>query len=248
MSFNASPKPSILILGVYHMANPGLDVVKTELDDHLSDKRQKEIKKLVEHLKPFKPTKIAIESPFGSKTKIEQYHKYLNGDYTLTTDEIDQIGFRLGKALNHKTLYPIDYQKDLGFKTVWAFLKENGQADVIAWLQKEMENTAKEQNELIRNNSVIDILRQMNTQENIEKSHRPYLEIAKIGKGPIYVGADLVANWYERNIKIFSNLTRIVTSKNDRILVIFGQGHVKILQELIRDSQDFILEYVNNYL
>src|SRR5665647_2316095 len=55
-------RAEVLILGTYHMANPGRDVFNMKADDVLSPKRQAEIGELLEVLKRFKPTKIAIES------------------------------------------------------------------------------------------------------------------------------------------------------------------------------------------
>ena len=54
-------KPTIMILGSTHLANDGLDVYNTKMDDVRAPKRQREIEQLVEQLKEFKPTKIALE-------------------------------------------------------------------------------------------------------------------------------------------------------------------------------------------
>ena len=51
-------KPILMILGSYHMHNPGKDLVNFEADDVLAPKRQAEIKQLVRQLKKFKPTKV----------------------------------------------------------------------------------------------------------------------------------------------------------------------------------------------
>src|SRR5215210_6046828 len=90
-------KPEILVLGTFHMANPGRDVVNTQVDDVLSPKRQKEMTHLVEVLKKFRPTKIAIESNVGSKRTPQEYANYVAGKYVLSRNEIDQLGYRLAK-------------------------------------------------------------------------------------------------------------------------------------------------------
>src|SRR5687768_9700590 len=48
----------IMILGMYHMANPGLDAVNLDADDVLLPRRQREIQELVNRLAKFRPTKI----------------------------------------------------------------------------------------------------------------------------------------------------------------------------------------------
>lgn len=37
-------KPTVILLGVFHMANPKLDAVNIEFDDMLAPKRQEEIR------------------------------------------------------------------------------------------------------------------------------------------------------------------------------------------------------------
>ncbi len=55
-------KPVVMILGSYHMGNPGLDLNNIKADDVLAEKRQKEIAEFIALIKKFKPTKIAIEA------------------------------------------------------------------------------------------------------------------------------------------------------------------------------------------
>jgi len=59
-----SPAPQaraeVMVLGVYHMANPGRDIFNTQADDVLAPKRQREIAQLIDVLKKFHPTKIAV--------------------------------------------------------------------------------------------------------------------------------------------------------------------------------------------
>src|SRR6187455_2363041 len=73
-----SARAEVLVLGTYHMANPGRDIFNTQADDVLAPKRQAEIAQLLEVLKKFQPTKIAIESdPNGPRPG--QYSEYVAG-------------------------------------------------------------------------------------------------------------------------------------------------------------------------
>jgi hypothetical protein len=47
--------------------------------------------------------------------------------------------------------------------------------------------------------------------------------MATVGSAKNYVGADVVSDWYKRNLKIYANLSRIA-EPNDRILLIIGQA------------------------
>ena len=55
-----------------------------------------------------------------------------------------------------------------------------------------------------------------------------------------YEGSQLVLQWYERNLKIFSNLQNICKT-GDRVLVLIGSSHLKILKELISASNELEL-------
>ena len=55
-----------------------------------------------------------------------------------------------------------------------------------------------------------------------------------------YEGSQLVLQWYERNLKIFSNLQNIC-EKEDKVLVLIGSSHLKILKELIIASSEMDL-------
>ena len=66
-------RPEILVLGTYHMSNPGHDIHNMQADDVQSPKRQQQIAQLMEVLKRFHPTKIAIEAEVGSKRVEQEY-------------------------------------------------------------------------------------------------------------------------------------------------------------------------------
>ncbi|PWT83247.1 MAG: hypothetical protein C5B44_00860, partial [Acidobacteria bacterium] len=121
----AATGAEVLVLGTYHMANPGHDIFNMQADDVLKPKRQAEIAQLIEVLKTFQPTKIAIESnPLGDRPK--QYADYLAGKRELARNEIDQIGFRLAKELGHKTVYPVDADGDFPYQRLVNYAKASG--------------------------------------------------------------------------------------------------------------------------
>src|SRR5512144_2912591 len=90
-------KAKVMVLGTYHFDNPNRDYVKTNVDNHLSERRQKEIAEVAELLAGFKPTKIALEAVDGVSKVQQHFLDYIRGDYKLTADERDQIGLRLAK-------------------------------------------------------------------------------------------------------------------------------------------------------
>ena len=97
------------------------------------------------------------------------------------------------------------------------------------------------------NRSVIDMFHFLNPEETIRVMHEinniPALTYVQIGVGDQYVGVDAFLRiWYERNLKIFVNLTRIIESSDERILLLIGVGHVGILQQFLEDSGDYVVD------
>ena len=72
----------------------------------------------------------------------------------------------------------------------------------------------------------------VNSQEWSRLNHQVYVLVNESGTSEDYYGARPVAQWYERNLKIFSNLQR-VAREYERIFLLYGAGHLHILRQLI---------------
>jgi len=223
-------RPEILVLGTYHMANPGRDVVNMQADDVLAPKRQQEIAQLIEVLKKFHPTKIAIEADVGSERVAKQYSDYLAGKYTLTRNEDDQIGYRLAKELGHRAVYPVDESGDFPWKRVVNYAKANGLEPKFNAIQANWGAEVKELDEFLHSHTVLETFDYMNSDAAAAKGVASYYACVPIGDPEDYAGPDLLAAWYQRNIRIYHNIVNLIDSSNDRILVIYGAGHLGWLQ------------------
>lgn len=231
----------VLFVGSYHMSNPGLDRFNLEADDVRTPKRQREIAALVERLMEFGPTKVAVEAPFGDSATIRRYREYVAGERELGRGEEEQIGFRLAARLGHSQVYPIDVHLTLNDDALGPVVGAHPEFQRKMAFLDSLGNFALEtMARLLREGSVGETLYEMNRPEFIEMSHWPYVDVfTPIVEGDNYAGADMVADWYKRNLRIFANLTRINDSPDDRIFVIYGQGHIKILRDLVIEAPDY---------
>ncbi len=246
-NLRSAQKPTVLVLATSHMANPGRDVFNSQWDDVLTEKRQQEIRQFVNLLKRFKPTKIAVEAPFGSVKLEERYGLYLRGEYQLMSNEIDQIGFRLAKELNHQKIYAVDAEGDFDIGRVFAFAAANNQQEMVDRAMEIGKREVAKTNKKIQTGTVTEIFKFLNDQQRINEGHQAYMMLSRIRNDKEYPGVDLLADWYKRNLKIFSNIARITESKNDRILIIIGAGHAKLLQQFIEDSGEYNWERADKY-
>jgi hypothetical protein len=226
----ADARPEVLVLGTYHMANPGRDVHNVEADDVLSPRRQRELDQLVELLARFRPTKIAIESDPGGP-RPAQYVDYLAGRYTLTRNEIDQIGFRLARRLGHRAIYPVDADGDFPYLRVRNYAQANGLAERFAALEAGTGARAKAQGDFLRAHTVLETLQVMNADSTVARDVAAYLAWVPFGERYEYAGPDLLAAWYQRNIRIYHNIRALMATPEDRVLVVYGAGHLGWLRQ-----------------
>ena len=264
-------KPTVMILGSAHLSNNTLDAFNIKMDDVRAPQRQREIKQLVEQLKAFKPTKIALEVDEIYDAEVEaNYQGYLKGTYKLNRSEHDQIGFQLAKQMGHPKLYCVDYRVDhrkndpfipwgefdVAFLDYRGFAKAHNQEHLLPApsmmpegkaTQDEKGQTWIEPDEYI---SIIDLYIRWNEPEGIRKDHQYYMRgVARIGLDDQYPGSNWLSHfWYDRNIKIYVNLTRITESADDRILLIIGAAHVYLVQQFFEESGDYIIESPLKYL
>jgi hypothetical protein len=228
----------LLILGTYHFANPGLDMAKMEVMDVLSVEKQREITAVLHTLATFQPTKIAVEVPYDQADSLNQlYAAYRAGTHQLTRNEIQQLGFRLAAQLNHDRLYPIDHPgSPIPFEAALAYAEAH-HPDFLKRFQETIARWEAESNRHQQTLSVGEILRRINSPEAMAENHQIYLDFTAVGAGDTYIGAEVLSGWYDRNIRIFTNLRQIM-QPDDRVLVIYGAGHLAILQELARACAD----------
>ncbi len=240
---------AVLLLGSYHMSNPGADRFNLEADDVLSPGRQEEILEVVDRLAGFAPTRVAIESPWGDSVSTARYGAYLAGEHELSRQEEEQIGFRLAAAMGHETVFPVDVKiglPDDRLQSVLEAAPELGR--YMAGLEEYGEWAMATMAEWLSGGTIGQMLYRMNTPQAIEWADRGYLEFfLPLVSGDDYGGAEFVATWYERNLKIFSNLHRI-SEPGDRVFVIYGAGHIPHLRYFVTLSPHFCLEEPLPYL
>ncbi|WP_053368063.1 DUF5694 domain-containing protein [Bacillus sp. FJAT-27245] len=218
-------KPTVLVLGTFHMS---------EHKELFSEKRQAEIEEVVEKVIAFQPTKIAVEMTAEKNELLnQQYQLFKLGQFTLELNEIDQIGFRAASKLGHEQLYAVDWmgKSRMGYGEVEQWLKEN-QPDLHSDIYDGMFLPG-----LAEEKSILEYYRELNDPEWLAKIHKMYLNMARIGDFRNYVGMNWLSWWYERNLIIFSNLTRLLSPDSERILFIVGCSHSSIITRFLEESE-----------
>lgn len=248
-SVQAAAPIEVLVLGSYHMGNPGRDIHNSKADDVLTPQRQRDLQAIRDGLARFKPMRIAVEQGADAEpgNALPAYRDYLSGKVKNPRNEIVQIGFRLAQQLGHAQVYGIDADGDFPYEPVKAYAKANGQeqrfADAHAEVAREVGDFEKRQ----ATSSIGQLLRVMNQPDQIATMHGWYMQLMHYGNGAEQPGAKLASAWYARNLQICARLAQ-VAQPGDRIVVVYGAGHLHLLRQCVKEIPGWILIEANDYL
>jgi len=259
VSFVGRHQSKAMVLGVFHFNDAGLDTYKPKHPYNILDaNRQDELNILLDKLASYKPTKILIEwnrIKMDSITNIE-YQKYLSGEFDLSTksNEVYQIGFKLAKRMGHERIYCSDATADwFGVELDWdnydmdGYLKSRNQYEKM--VRYNFDPLLEYNDSIKTTRTLYEHLLKINEPSDRLKNHQIYLAYILEGAGDNYLGADNVARWYRRNLRIFSNAYDITDfNKEERLLLIYGSGHVWQLRQFFKESPDFEYLEVVKYL
>ncbi|MBY4636343.1 hypothetical protein K5P26_04205 [Sphingopyxis sp. XHP0097] len=216
----------VMVLGTYHFANPGLDVINVEAADVLAPARQRQLEALADALAEWKPDRIMLEAQAdGPDFHWARYTSFDLAQLKRERNEHYQIGFRLAHRLGHRVVYGIDEQPAEGepdyfpFGRVAAYAEANAESAKLAEIVAHTQRLAGG----IATDNILDALAAHNDPA-VYAIGNFYYEVLPLGDGTMQPGAELNAYWYMRNAKIFAKLMA-VAKPGERILVIFGAGH-----------------------
>lgn len=248
-----------MLLGTVHLDNPGRDVNNPKVPDVLTPEKQAELQALRDSLAQFEPTKIGIEIRREHQAAVDSLYEafrtgrmdtsFAVGDFTSIRSEQYQIGFHMAKRLAHERIYSVDYFKvGMNFDEVIAYAKEHDPAFLKYMKRFQSGPLMTTIDSLLQRETLGSLYRFLNRPSTVSQFRAPNTRVATVGEDTTYVGADVVAQYHKRNLRIFANIED-VAEPGDRVLVIFGAGHLPYLRPLIKASpqMEFVapLEYLD---
>lgn len=242
---NPTALPEIAVVGLYHFTGGGSDAVTAVQDDHRSERRARELAAVIERLRRFRPTRILVEAEPSEQAALDStYASIRRGQPVRRASEIELLAMPLAHALGHASVIGVDYRNMVDFALP---LGQVGDTARVARLFKETLASAQRIAARLGDTrgTVAERLTLANSAE-FNQVHGLYLLLAQMGatrtaNGAVSVtssggaasGATEAARWWERNLRIFSNILA-VSGPGDRVLVLFGAGHKYLLEEFIR--------------
>lgn len=233
----------LMVVGSYHMSNPGQDAFNLEADPVTTPRRQREIEAVVDALADFRPTAVAIEGRHSDRAAWQRrYEAYRAGERELAPNEREQIGFRLAARLGHDSIHAVDVGGPFPMPAVQEAAESDPRyRELMAGLNRTGEEMMRTLAGWLEGSTVGGMLWRMNTPAALQANHGIYFEyFLPVMARDSFPGAGLVEAWYGRNLRIFSLLQNLADA-DDRVFVIYGQGHAPTLRRFAVDAPGFCL-------
>ena len=247
----------VMILGSFHMGNPGADLNNAQVDPVTTPAKQAELQQVADGLARFHPTAIAVERVAADPATMldHRYPEFKPADLLSNGDERVQLGYRLAAQLKLDRVYGIDEQDHDGeisyfpYELVDAWATAHDRADDLQALSVVVQKEIAELEARQKVESIGSMLSSYNTPSSFmsEAGNSFYMEMLKFGAGAEQPGAILNGRWYTRNAVIFSKLLQ-VAKPGDRIVVVYGSGHSYWLRQLVKQMPGYKLVEATDYL
>ena len=247
----------ILFLGSHHWKVFGLDQVNPDPGDMFTLQRKKELEELLQILSKFKPTKVMIESnQANNETMNERYAKFRSDQLDLNQDEYVregyQIGFRLAKRMDLDEIYCIDNRNpevtDLDFDAITKTMEAENLTDYSRIMETYIQEAQIMLDDVLKQ-PLKGIYLDLNSHDLLYKNQLLYYLLAEVGKGWDASGLEMASLWYKRNMGIFAHIAHLTDfTQEERIFVVYGQGHVPYLQYNAEISPYYKLRHFKEFI
>ena len=247
-----SDKIKVLNVATFHFGYTS-DANKVDFDEE-DRKTQEEIRALSKMLAEFKPTIICIENHPQYDAEINRvYQEYLNDPSQLNTNygERSMVAFDVARLNNVSQLYGIDSYMDYNYLIGEQIVNTIDSATYRDYMNNPFKDSPElaELDKKFDNLPLLEKLRFYNHPKvldfniNINADNLLY-----VGTEDGFEGADEAAKFYQRNLRIYSNLNRIPMTKSDRVFILMGAAHASFLRELLERSPKFEMVNTLDYL
>jgi hypothetical protein len=228
----------VMLFGVFHFANPGLDVVKTDQINVMTDENQAYLEELATRISEFNPTRVLLEfEPSRDNQMQERFRQYVDGSFELSANENYQLGFRIAAKSDAGTVHGYDHQGvHWAAEPLFEYLQESD-PETQQRLNGLIAEITAEMQEAHATLSLRELLLQHNDPVRDRENRASYLLTNHVGNDENFVGADAAASWWHRNFRMYATVQRHA-QPGERVLVIGGQGHIAILRQLLEDDAD----------
>ena len=246
---HAKELPELMLMGTFHFSNPGLDVIKTDQINVMTDESQEYLIHLSKQISQFKPTSVLLEFNPKNTDKVNQmYQSYLEGNFELPSNEIFQIGFRVAKFSGVKRIESLD-ERSIPWKAdgLYEYMENVDTKSFEKNNKRIAARTAQTANDF-KTLTLQQLLQQANQESHDKLNKSGYLSTNAVGvENGSFVGADAAASWWHRNFRIYAKIQKHAEN-HQRIFALAGQGHTAILKDFLSFDQNIQEDSIQSIL
>jgi Family of unknown function (DUF5694) len=221
-------RTTLLVVGIKHF--------DPRLDDLNGQARQAQIASLIGQLAALRPTHVVMESPCTAQSKLDiLYRRFRAGDYQPGRSELEQLGLRLAARCALQRVHCLGWDEQTSDEGCdWdTYGMSHGQADRVEAI---LETAPASPASMPAGAGMDEWLRNLNDPAALAANHRFFFDVAMIGDDASQPGAHCVAQWYARNLRVFSGISRLAAGPEDRVVVLYGYEHAYLLRQFARES------------
>ena len=245
----APTKIPVLNFGTFHMSFTP-DKETTEFDEH-DKENQKQVHEIARKLSAFKPTVIVVEiSPKNNERLQNIYNEYLeNPDMEFKNpSELHLLAFELGRISGTKKIYGIDHKLNYNYM-IGRQMENELDPDSYAEYDEDLKNFYPEINIARDSLRLLEKLKLTNHDRNLDYLITVNADmLTHVGTEDGFEGADEAAKYYQRNLRMYSNLNRLNLKEEDRVFILMGASHTAFFRDFISRSPKYEMVNTFNYL
>ena len=226
------------------------DAHSTEFDEE-NQQNQADAQAIAKRLAAFNPTIVCVEIPWERNDELaSQYEAYLAGptEPSIYYGEVGLVAFEIARLKSLPRLHGIDHKLSYNYRIASEI--ENAIDPVtLAGFENDPFQLWPELRVDEAELSLLEKLRLYNTPAFLDfliAVNADMLALAGTKTG--FEGADEAAKYYQRNLRIYSNLNRIPMTKSDRVLIISGGSHTAFLRGFLQRCPKFERANTADYL
>nr|WP_299487993.1 DUF5694 domain-containing protein [uncultured Allomuricauda sp.] len=242
----SSDKIKVLNFATFHMGSTS-DETSVEFDEE-DKKNQQDAKEIAKMISRFQPSVICVEVPLNENDELNtKYNAYLKSPEKASTyyGEVGLVAFEVGRVNNIQNLHGIDHRMSYNYN-INEELKNVLDSVTFGNFKSNPFASIPELNVFEEGLSLMEKLERMNHPNFLDFLITANADILTyVGTENGFEGADEAAKYYQRNLRIYSNLNRLPLKKTDRVFILSGGSHTAFLNGFLKRSLKY--EVVNTF-